>query len=122
MVSTRTHVGSIGILANHQPLLACSTRPSCGCTSRSPTSCASPRARATSRWPATACSCSSRRLPPDDLDAADLRDRLQRAEDELSSAEEGSEERRAAERDKRRAEAFLKLADADSSSRAGLTA
>jgi F-type H+-transporting ATPase subunit epsilon len=50
----------------------------------------------------------------DDLDASDLRDRLQRAEDELSSSEEGTEERRAAERDKRRYEAFLKLAEGDS--------
>ena len=49
----------------------------------------------------------------DDLNASDLRDRLQRAEDELSSAEEGTEERRAAERDKRRYEAFLKLAEGD---------
>ena len=45
----------------------------------------------------------------DKLDAADLQDRLKRAEDELASAEEGTEERRAAERDKRRYEAFLKL-------------
>ena len=36
---------------------------------------------------------------------------LKRAEDELEGAEEGSEERRVAERDKRRYEAFLKLAE-----------
>ena len=47
----------------------------------------------------------------DDLDASDLRERLKRAEDEVASAEEGTEERRLAERDKRRYEAFLKLAE-----------
>ncbi len=33
MVSTRTSVGSIGILANHSRCWRCSTRPSCGSTS-----------------------------------------------------------------------------------------
>ena len=46
----------------------------------------------------------------EDLDTGDLRSRLDRAEQELSSAEEGTEEQRAAARDKRRYEAFLKLA------------
>jgi F-type H+-transporting ATPase subunit epsilon len=47
----------------------------------------------------------------DDLDAPELRDRLRRAEEELANAEESSEEARAAARDKRRYEAFLKLAE-----------
>ena len=47
----------------------------------------------------------------DDLNASDLRDRLERAEEELANAEEGSEERRLAERDKRRYEAFLKMTE-----------
>jgi F-type H+-transporting ATPase subunit epsilon len=46
----------------------------------------------------------------DELDSGDLKDRLKRAEDEISRAEEGTEELRAAERDKRRYEAFLKIA------------
>jgi len=46
------------------------------------------------------------------FDAGDLRDRLRRAEEELSSSEEGTEARRAAERDHRRYEAFLKMAEA----------
>ena len=50
-------------------------------------------------------------FPVEELDAAELRDRAQRAEQELSDAEEGSEEARAAARDKRRYEAFLKLAE-----------
>jgi F-type H+-transporting ATPase subunit epsilon len=46
----------------------------------------------------------------DDLVASELQDRLKRAEEEVSSCEEGSEERRLAERDQRRYAAFLKLA------------
>ncbi len=47
----------------------------------------------------------------DDLDTSELRSRLERAEQELSDAEDGSEEQRAAERAKRRYEAFLKIAE-----------
>ncbi len=46
----------------------------------------------------------------DDLNASDLHERAQRAGDELANAEEGSEEARLAARDKRRYEAFLKIA------------
>ena len=46
----------------------------------------------------------------DELNSGDLEERLSRAESEVEKAEEGSEERRAAERDKRRYEAFLELA------------
>jgi F-type H+-transporting ATPase subunit epsilon len=46
----------------------------------------------------------------DELESGALEERLQRAESELEKAEEGTEERRAAERDKRRYEAFLELA------------
>ncbi len=111
MVSTRTSVGSIGILANHQPLLAM-LNPTELRLYKSESEvirfaqgegflqmtgdrawCSSTRSSAwTSSTPPTC------RTPP-------------RAEDELASAEEGTEERRAAERDKRRYEAFLKLAE-----------
>ena len=47
----------------------------------------------------------------EDLDVGELRSRLQRAEQELSQAEEGSEEARAATRDQRRYEAFVKIAE-----------
>jgi F-type H+-transporting ATPase subunit epsilon len=46
----------------------------------------------------------------DDLDSADLQERLKRAEGEIESSEEDTEERRVAERDKRRWEAFLEIA------------
>jgi F-type H+-transporting ATPase subunit epsilon len=48
---------------------------------------------------------------PGALDAAELRDRVQQAERELDAAGEDSERRRVAERDKRRWEAFLRIAE-----------
>jgi F-type H+-transporting ATPase subunit epsilon len=48
---------------------------------------------------------------PEALDAAQLRDRLQQAESELDAAGEDSEKRRLAARDKRRWEAFLRIAE-----------
>jgi F-type H+-transporting ATPase subunit epsilon len=46
----------------------------------------------------------------DDLDAADLKDRLRTAEEALERAEEDSEEARQAGREKRRYEAFVRIA------------
>src|ERR1700730_17816532 len=48
---------------------------------------------------------------PDALDVAELRDRLQRAESELESAGDDTEKRRVAERDKKRLERFLAIAE-----------
>jgi F-type H+-transporting ATPase subunit epsilon len=112
MVSTRTSVGSIGILAKHQPLLAM----------LDPTELRLYKSESEviryAQGEGFLQMTGDRALvlvdevfKVEDLDAADLRDRLQRAEDELSGAEENSEERRAAERDKRRYQAFLKLAE-----------
>ena len=113
MVSTRTAVGSIGILANHQPLLAM----------LNPTELRLYKSESEvvrfAQGEGFLQMTGDRALvlvdevfAVDKLDAADLRDRLQRAQDEASSSEEGSEERRAAERDQRRYEAFLKIAEA----------
>jgi len=49
-------------------------------------------------------------LPIDELDASLVSDRLREAEQTLDRAEEDSEERRQAEREKRRYEAFSRLA------------
>jgi F-type H+-transporting ATPase subunit epsilon len=114
MVSTVTTVGSIGILAHHQPLLAM----------LNPTELRLYKSESEviryAQGEGFLQMTGDRALVlvdevfgVDDLDAGDLSDRLRRAEDELASAEEGSEERRAAERDKRRYEAFLKLAQGD---------
>ena len=48
---------------------------------------------------------------PEQLDSAQLRDRVQEAERRLESADEGSEQARLAERDKRRWERFLSIAE-----------
>ncbi len=48
---------------------------------------------------------------PGELDAANLRERLQQAERELESAGEDTEKRRVAERDKTRLEQFLRIAE-----------
>jgi F-type H+-transporting ATPase subunit epsilon len=48
---------------------------------------------------------------PDSLDVSDLRDKLRQAEDALSSAEDDTEEQRRAQRDKRRWETFIQIAE-----------
>jgi F-type H+-transporting ATPase subunit epsilon len=49
-------------------------------------------------------------IDPDSLNASELQDQLSRAEREASEAEDDSEAQRKALRDKRRAEAFLRIA------------
>ena len=53
-------------------------------------------------------------IAPDDLDTGELRERLNEAEREYDQAEEDSEAKRTAERQKRRAEAFLRIAEGGS--------
>jgi F-type H+-transporting ATPase subunit epsilon len=48
---------------------------------------------------------------PDQLDVSDLRERLSRAESEIESAGDDTEKKRQAERDKRRWEAFIRVAE-----------
>ena len=112
MVSTHTSVGSIGILAHHQPLLAM----------LDPTELRVYKSESdvlryaqgegflqmTGEY---ALVLVDEVFPVDSLDTGDLRERARRADDELSQAEEGTEEARAAARDKRRYEAFLKIAE-----------
>ena len=111
MVSTRTSVGSIGLLANHQPLLAM----------LDPTELRLYKSESDVVRYAQgegflqisgehALVLVDEVFPVDELDTSDLQERLRRAEEECSQAEEGTEELRAAERDKRRYEAFLKIA------------
>jgi F-type H+-transporting ATPase subunit epsilon len=111
MVSTKTSVGSIGLLANHQPLLAM----------LDPTELRLYKSESDVVRYAQgegflqiagehALVLVDEVFEVDDLDSADLKDRLKRAEEECEKAEEGTEELRAAERDKRRYEAFLEIA------------
>jgi F-type H+-transporting ATPase subunit epsilon len=50
-------------------------------------------------------------IPPDELDAGELRERLEEAEQRLGEAEEGSVAHEMAERQKRRFEAFLEIVE-----------
>lgn len=110
MVSTRTSVGSIGLLANHQPLLAM----------LDPTELRLYKSESDvvrfAQGEGFLQVAGDRALvlvdeafAIGDLDTSDLQDRLKRAEDQLAGSEEGSEEQRAAAREKRRYEAFLKI-------------
>jgi F-type H+-transporting ATPase subunit epsilon len=49
--------------------------------------------------------------PPEDLDAAELRERLEDAEQRLKESDEGSAGRESAERERRRFETFLGIAE-----------
>jgi F-type H+-transporting ATPase subunit epsilon len=112
MVSTRTSVGSIGILANHQPLLAMldPTELRLYKTESEVVRFAQGEGflQVTGK---RALVLVDEAFPLDSLDVGEIREKLQRADDELADAEEGSEARRVAERDKRRYAAFLKLAE-----------
>jgi F-type H+-transporting ATPase subunit epsilon len=112
MVSTRTTVGSIGVLANHQPLLGL----------LDPTELRLYRSESEIERFAQGegyiqvggnhvLVLVEEAVPPGELNAADLRERLRRAEETADRAEEGSEERRLAVRERRRAEAFLRIAE-----------
>ena len=112
MLSTKTAVGSIGLLANHQPLLAM----------LDPTELRLYKSESDVVRYAQgegflqisgehALVLVDEVFEVDQLDRSDLQDRLKRAEQECEKAEEGTEELRAAEREKRRYEAFLKISE-----------
>jgi F-type H+-transporting ATPase subunit epsilon len=112
MISTRTTVGSIGILAHHQPILAM----------LDPTELRLYRSESDivrfAQGEGYLQMAGNRALllleeavPPEDLDTAQLRDRLQSAEQSLSQTDEGSEDRRKWERDVRRWQRFLEIAE-----------
>jgi F-type H+-transporting ATPase subunit epsilon len=112
MVSTRTTVGSIGVLAHHTPVLAM----------LDPTELRLYKSESDVVSFAQAegyMQVANNRVmllveeahPPDGLDAGELRERLERAERELDEAGDDTERRRVAERDKRRMERFLEIAE-----------
>ena len=112
MVSTKTTVGSIGLLANHQPLLAMLDPTELRLYKSESDVVRFAQGEGFLQVAGThALVLVDEAFAIDDLDTGDLKSRLDRAEKVLSQAEEGSEERRAAERDKRRYEAFLKISE-----------
>ena len=111
MVSTRTSVGSIGILANHAPLLGMLDPTELRLyKSESDVVRYAQGEGFVQIYGNRALLLVDEIFEIDELNTGDLEERLQRAESEIENAEEGTEEMRAAERDKRRYEAFLELA------------
>jgi F-type H+-transporting ATPase subunit epsilon len=112
MVSTRTAVGSIGILANHQPLLAMLDPTELRLyKSESDVVSFAQGEGYLQVTPERVLVLVEDAIDPGDLDTGDLRDRLQQAERDLEQCEEGSEAQRTAERSKQRYEAFLEIAE-----------
>jgi len=112
MVSTRTSLGEIGILANHSALLA-TLDPT---ELRLHVSESEIIRYAQSEGYLQVGGNRAMLLveechQPDSLSAGELRERLQEAERELDAAGDDSEKRRVAQRDKRRWEAFLRIAE-----------
>lgn len=112
MVSTRTQVGSIGILARMQPLLGMLV-PTELRLYRSETDVVT-YAQGEGYVQVSADGVLvlvEEAHEPGSLDVADLREKLRESESALGSAEDGTEESRRASRDKRRWEAFIAIAE-----------
>jgi F-type H+-transporting ATPase subunit epsilon len=112
-VSTRTTLGEIGVLANHTPVLAM-LEPTELRLFRSETEIV--RYAQSEGYMQVA---NNRVLlllqevhEPGSLDAAQLRERLSQAESELEAAGDDTERRRLAERERKRWEAFIRVAEA----------
>ena len=113
MISTRTAAGSIGILANHTPLLAMLDPTELRLYESENEIIRFAQGEGYLQMTENhALLLVEEAHSPDELDRSELEEKLKRAEQELSDAEDGSEQERVAERDKRRWEAFLKVGDA----------
>jgi len=111
-LTTRTPVGEIGILARHAPMVArlvpaeLRLHPPDGDVERYAQG---------EGWLEVFANRArvliAEAIRPEDLDAGDLRERLDEATQRLNEAEEGSTAHELAEREKRRFEAFLEIAE-----------
>ena len=111
MVSTKTAVGSIGILANHEPVLAMLDPTELRLYKTESEVVRFAQAEGYMQMADNhVLILVEEATAPGDLDAGALRERLQQADRELESAGEDTEKRRVAERDKARLEQFLKIA------------
>jgi F-type H+-transporting ATPase subunit epsilon len=111
MLSTRTTVGSIGVLANHQPLLTMLDPTELRLHKSDSEVLRFAQGEGFLQMSGThALVLVDEVFPVDELDAGTISDRLREAEQRLERAEQDSEEQRQAARDKRRYEAFAKLA------------
>jgi F-type H+-transporting ATPase subunit epsilon len=111
MVSTRTTVGSIGVLANHEPVLAMLEPTELRLYKTESEVVRFAQAEGYLQVAqGRALLLVEEAQGPSDLDTGQLRERLQQAERELGEAGDDTERRRVAERDKRRWETFLRIA------------
>src|SRR3954454_22538714 len=111
-LSTRTAVGEVGILARHAPMLArlvpaeLRLHPPDGETQRYAQG---------EGWLEVFANRArvliAEAIPPEDLDAGELRHRVREAEERLRDREEGSAAHEHAEWEKRRFETFLEIAE-----------
>jgi F-type H+-transporting ATPase subunit epsilon len=112
MISTRTASGSIGVLAHHAPLLAMLDPTELRLYKTESEVVAFAQAEGYMQVGDNhALLLVEEAHSKGDLDVSSLRDRIQQAERELEQAGEDSERRRVAERDKRRWEQFLRVAE-----------
>ncbi|HEX8076070.1 MAG TPA: ATP synthase F1 subunit epsilon [Thermoleophilaceae bacterium] len=110
MVSTRTSVGSIGVLANHAPLMAILDPTELRLyKSESDVVSFAQGEGYLQVVDNTALVLVEEALDPDSLDRSDLESRLKDARQSMEQAEEGSQEREHCERNVRRYEAFLEI-------------
>jgi F-type H+-transporting ATPase subunit epsilon len=112
MISTRTTIGSIGVLANHEPVLAMLDPTELRLYKSESEVVRFAQAEGYMQIAENrALLLVEEAHPPGALDASDLRERLAQAERELEAAGEDTERRRVAERDRRRLERFLRISE-----------
>src|SRR3954447_10332048 len=110
MVSTRTTTGSIGLLANHAPLMAMLEPTELRLyKSDSDVVTFAQGERYLQVFGNEALVLVEEAIPPDDLDRSTIESKLKDAQQSLEQAEEGSEERARWERNIKRYEAFLEV-------------
>src|SRR5690348_1108817 len=111
MVSTKTTVGSIGVLANHEPVLAMLEPTELRLYKTESEVVRFAQAEGYLQVAeGRALLLVEEAHAPSELDAGQLRERLEQAERELADAGDDTERRRVGERDRRRWETFLRIA------------
>jgi F-type H+-transporting ATPase subunit epsilon len=112
MVSTRTTVGSIGVLAHHTPVLAMLDPTELRLYKSDNDVVRFAQAEGYMQVANNRVMLLLEEAhTPESLDAADLRERVQQADKELEAAGDDTERRRVALRDKHRLERFLQIAE-----------
>jgi F-type H+-transporting ATPase subunit epsilon len=111
MISTRTATGSIGILANHAPLMAILDPTELRLYKSDSDVVKFAQGEGYLQVVEnSALVLVEEAVSPDDLDRSDIESRLEEARSGMEDAEEGSEERASCERNVQRYKAFLEVA------------